>query len=133
MTDVTAESVTDVESFARFLGQQLALLLNRLDLIRERDMRRAQAKRMSERLEARKNLHRASGLVAKTRGISNQQALRLLVSHARKSRRSLNCMAETVLLGYEAPLTRRPMLRRLHADEFTRPRPVAASSHGGGR
>jgi hypothetical protein len=100
-----------IESSGRFLGQQLALLLNRLELMRERDVRRAQAKRLSERLEARKNLHRASGLVAKTRGVPNQQALQILVRHARKTRRTLNRVAETVLLGYEAPLSRRPVSR----------------------
>ena len=100
-----------IEGSGRFLGQQLALLLNRLDLMRERDVRRAQARRLSERIEVRKNLHRASGLVAKTRGVPNQQALQILVHHARKARRTLNRVAETVLLGYEAPLTRRPISR----------------------
>jgi len=100
-----------IEGRGRFLGQQLALLLNRLDLARERDVRRTQARRLSEKLEARKNLHRASGLVAKTRSIPNQQALQILVHHARRTRRTLNRVAETVLLGYEAPLTRHPFSR----------------------
>jgi hypothetical protein len=106
--------------FPAFLGQQIALLLNRLDLIRRHDTLRAQAKRLSERLETRKNLHRAGGLVARARRISDRAALQLLVTHARKSRRSLNRIAEAVLLGYEAPLTRRPALRRLQPHEFTR-------------
>jgi ANTAR domain len=110
----------DAPRSASFLAQQVALLFNRLDLIRRRDALRAQAKRLSERLETRKNLHRAAGLVARARGVSDHAALRILVSHARKSRRSLNRVAETVLLGYEAPLTRRPALRRLQPHEFTR-------------
>jgi hypothetical protein len=110
----------EARSFADFLGQQVALLLNRLDLIRRHDALRAQAKRLSARLETRKNLHRAGGLVARARGISDRAALQLLVTHARKSRRSLNRIAEAVLLGYEAPLTRRPALRRLKPHEFTR-------------
>jgi len=110
----------EMRSFTVFLGQQTALLLNRLDLIRRHDTLRAQAKRLSERLETRKNLHRAAGLVARARGVSDRAALQLLVNHARKSRRSLNRVAETVLLGYEAPLTRRPALRRLQPQESTR-------------
>jgi hypothetical protein len=105
---------------ASFLAQQVALLFDRLDLIRRHDVLRAQAKRLSERLETRKNLHRAAGLVARARGVSDRAALQILVAHARTSRRSLNRVAETVLLGYEAPLTRRPALRRLQPNEFTR-------------
>jgi hypothetical protein len=105
---------------ASFLAQQVALLFNRLDLIRRHQVLRAQAKRLSERLETRKNLHRAAGLVARARGVSDRAALQLLVGHARASRHSLNRVAETVLLGYEAPLTRRPALRRLQPREFTR-------------
>lgn len=105
---------------ASFLGQQVALLFNRLELIRRHDALRAQAKRLSERLETRKNLHRAAGLVARARGVSDRAALQILIGHARTSRRSLNRVAETVLLGYEAPLTRRPALRRLQPHEFTR-------------
>jgi ANTAR domain len=107
-------------SLARFLGQQLALLLNRLDLIRQREIHLAQLRRLSQRLATRKKLHRASGLVARARGVSNHQALQILVHHARKSRRTLDRVAETVILGYEAPLGRRPTLRRLTAGELTR-------------
>ncbi len=107
------------ERFGRFIGQQLALLLNRVDLVRECGVRRTQAKRLSEKLEARKNLHRASGSVARTRGVSNQHALQLLVRHARKAKRTLNSVAETVLLGYEAPFKQRPTLRRLAPGERT--------------
>jgi hypothetical protein len=110
-------------SLARFLGEQLALLLHRLYLIRQREIHLAQLKRLSQRLETRKKIHRAGGLVARARGVSNRQALQILVHHARKSRRTLDHVAETVILGYEAPLGRRPTLRRLKASELTLGRP----------
>lgn len=106
-------NVNAVNSRGQFFGQQLALLLNRLELVRELNLRRAQAQRLSERIETRKILHRASGLVARKRGISTLEALQILVQQARRERRRLNQVAEMVLLGYEVPVKYKPVGGRL--------------------
>jgi len=115
-TDEYSELSWQPEGLVSFLGQQLALLLNRLDLVRERENRVAQKDRLAKRLKARKDVNRAGGLVASERGISQHQALQDLVRQARTSRETLSQLAETVVLRHKAKQRRLPVQRRFQTN-----------------
>jgi ANTAR domain-containing protein len=97
--------VHSVESplrFARLLAQQSALMLNRLDLLRLRATYLASIERVQERVEMRKTVHRAKGILARSRAISEEEALLSLFRYARETRRPLSQVAEAVILGHKS-------------------------------
>jgi hypothetical protein len=85
--------------FARFLAQQAALMLNRLELAALRESRLRRLARLRQRLETRKIVHRARGILAEVRGIPEAEALALLFRCAHRSRRPLHRLAEAIILG----------------------------------
>lgn len=83
--------------FAKFVGQQIASLLDRLTLRREHDSFIRQISVLRRRIETRKTLARASGLLARRDRISQGQALALIVKIARRNRRALLLMAQSLI------------------------------------
>jgi hypothetical protein len=98
--------------FARFIAQQIAFMLERLALAHQRDLLAAQLESLRRRLKTRKAVHRATGILTRTRGISELEAMALLRTHARQSRRSLGFIAEGVIINHADTPLNRPVLRR---------------------
>jgi AmiR/NasT family two-component response regulator len=85
--------------FARFLAQQSALLLNRIELAELHNSHLTRIAHLQQRLETRKVVHRAKGILAEMHGISEADALELLLRYAHQSRRGLKPLAEAIVLG----------------------------------
>lgn len=100
--------------FARFLAQQTALMLNRLDTMVRNEAAKAAIKRLAERLDARKAVSRAAGVLAAAADLAHEEAVLLLLRRARMWRRPVLCAARAVILGVETG-----HLRRLSPDEKT--------------
>lgn len=105
--------------FARVLAQQMALMLNRLELVASKDAASAAVRRLQERLDTRKAVSRAAGLLARSKGLSDEQGLLLLLKKARASKRRLLPFARTVILSAETGHLRPVSLRRLGPQDFT--------------
>lgn len=86
-------------AFARFVAQQLACLFNRIALLGQRDLLLRRRARIEERLTTRKVVERAKGILAERHLLSQIEALRLLVSLARHSRRSLRRVAQSIIFA----------------------------------
>jgi len=85
---------------ARFMGQQMALLLHRIALNWERKSLLAKVERTNQIIRSRKLIFGATKVLARQRGISDRDALSEIVRYARSSRRSLLHVAESLTLGY---------------------------------
>jgi ANTAR domain len=105
--------------FARLLGQHVALMLNRLELTARNEAINAAVSRLQRRLETRKAVSRAAGILASARNLSEQRALSLLLQQARQSRRSPLQLARIVILGRETGHLEPVSPRRLGPDELT--------------
>jgi hypothetical protein len=103
--------------FARFLGQQAALLLNHFALEAQCDAQIATLDRLKKRLNARIAVHRATGILAGLRGVTDQEALVLLVQYARQTRRTLVSLADAIILGDTS--FRKPFFRPIQRNEPT--------------
>ena len=84
--------------FARILGQQVALMLNRLELLMQNKAANAAVRRLEQRLDTRKAVSRAAGIMAEIQNLTHQRALLLLLRQARETRRSPLALAHTVIL-----------------------------------
>jgi AmiR/NasT family two-component response regulator len=103
------------------MGQQAALLLNRFTLEDQCDAQLATLDRLKRRLNTRIAVHRASGILAELRGVTDKEALALLIQYARQSRRTLLSLAEAIILGDTS--FRKPFFRPVHRNEsFARTR-----------
>jgi ANTAR domain len=111
------QSVESPLRFARFLGQQAALLLNRFALETQYDAQLATLQWLKKRLDTRIAVHRASGILAGLRGVSDQEALALLVQYARQNRRTLLSLANAIILGDTS--FRKPFFRSIQRNEPT--------------
>jgi len=98
--------------FARFLAQQAALLLNRLDLLASHNSHLTRIARLQRRLEMRKIVQRAKGILAEMQGIPEDDALALFFRYAHQSRRRLQPLAEAIVLNDETASFRRSNSRR---------------------
>lgn len=105
--------------FARVLAQHVALMLNRLELVRRKNAGCAAVRRMQERLDTRKAVSRAAGILARAGKVSEEQALLLIMKQARDSKRPLLPLARTIILGEETGHLRPIHLRRLENNEYT--------------
>jgi len=105
--------------FARLIAQHVAMMLNRLELTARNKAVSAQVSRLQARLDTRKAVSRATGILASARNLSEQQALAILLQQARESRRSPLQLARTVILGREIGHLEPVSLRRLGPQEFT--------------
>jgi hypothetical protein len=117
--DPTRTKVQTPLRFTRFVGQQIALLLDRLSLLNEIETHRRRLARLERSLATRKAVHRARGQLAQARGVSDLEALLIMKRHARRSGRTLLQLAETLILGFETPCLQLPVLRRLDPGQFT--------------
>ncbi|MGA2602109.1 MAG: ANTAR domain-containing protein [Bryobacteraceae bacterium] len=103
--DLEQIKMEDPLAFARFLGQQTGILLNRFDLEREHGRILEKVTRFQTRLATRKVFERAKGVLSHKRGITQQHAARLLLSYRRNSGCSMRVVAEAVI--YDAAQTKR--------------------------
>lgn len=117
--DPALAQVEAAEGFTRFVAQQVASVLHRLSLLDEMEAHQRRLAILQRRLETRKVVHRARGIVAQARGISESEALRLMKRQARVSRRSLSQLSQALIGGFETPNFERPALRRLHPEQVT--------------
>jgi hypothetical protein len=108
--------------FTRVLAQQAALMLNRLAANAQIQSYRAAARRLEGRLETRKAVSRAAGILAQAKNLQHQQALLLLLQQARETRRSPLVLARTLILSAEIGRVQPIELRRLQPNELTRSR-----------
>ncbi len=88
--------IADPAAFARFLGQQAGILLERLELERERNLLETKVTRIQDRLATRKIFQRAKSVVAHQRGISEAHAARLLVRYSRQSGQRIKVIADAI-------------------------------------
>ena len=95
--EVRSEVGASPVRFVKFVAQQIAGLLDRLTLQRERDSCVEQISILRRRIETRKMLARASGLIARRDRISEAQALSAIATLARRNRRSLLLIAQSVI------------------------------------
>jgi hypothetical protein len=107
--------------FARVLAQHVALLLNRLELVILNRRINSAICRLQKRLETRKAVSRATGILAQARGLSQPRALLLLLHQARSSRRSLLQLARTVILSQEVGQLEPLSFRRRAPRQLTSP------------
>jgi hypothetical protein len=105
--------------FARLLAQHAALMLNRLELIERNEAITAAISRLQDRLETRKAVSRAAGLLAREQNLSELKALSLVLLQARQSHRPLLQLARSIILGQEIGRFRPLVLRRLAPEELT--------------
>jgi GAF domain-containing protein len=91
------ETVESPLRFARFLGQQVASLLNRFALKGQRDAQLATIERLKRRLNTRIQVNRATHIVAKLRGTNEKEALIWLIQCARLSRCGLVSVADVII------------------------------------
>jgi AmiR/NasT family two-component response regulator len=85
--------------FARALAQHTALMLNRLEIAARNKASKAAVRRLEERLETRKAVSRAAGILARGRNVTRERAVLLFLRHARESRKSPLELARTTILS----------------------------------
>ena len=94
-------------------------MLNRLELLGHHRIASAAVRRLQERLDTRKAVSRAAGILAQTNQLTYQRALSLLLEQALEKRRSPLQLAHTIILGYETCNFPAVSLRRLQPEELT--------------
>jgi ANTAR domain len=104
---------------AKFVGQQIGILLHRLSLQRERDERLGRLAALDRIMRRRKVIHRAVGILAEQRSVSSAEATSLMAAYARRNRRPLLSIAESLIFGFDSLAFTRPSLRRLTSTELT--------------
>ncbi len=105
--------------FARVLAQHVALMLNRLEVSAGNKASKAAVHRLQERLETRKAVSRAAGILAKASNLTHERAVLLLLHQARKTRKSPLALARTMILSVETGHFTPVSLRRLRSDDLT--------------
>jgi len=105
--------------FARVLAQHTALMLNRLEIATRNEAVGAAKRRLEKRLETRKAVSRAAGILASMQDLSHEEALVILLQQARTSRRPLLAVARAVILGQQTGHLQHVSLRRLGPEELT--------------
>ena len=106
--------------FARYLAQQIAALLDRTALRDQRALLQQQIVALTRRLETRKAVARAIGLIARRDHLSPEAALERIAAVARRHRRSVLLTAQSIIfLEGEGGNLRSPTFRRLLPNETT--------------
>lgn len=105
--------------FARLVAQQAALMLNRNLAQSSNAVSKAAITRLLERLDMRKAVGRAAGILAQRKGIPQQTALALILKQARARKRSPLAVARILMLSIETGHLQPISLRRLTPDELT--------------
>ncbi len=104
---------------ARFLGQQVALLLHRIALKSEQRILLLKLEKTRQAIRHRKLIYGAAKVLAQQRGLSERDAISEIIRYARRNRRTLLNVAESLILGYDIGIATRPFSRRLAAHEPT--------------
>jgi hypothetical protein len=94
-------------------------MLNRLELLGRHQIARAAVRRLQERLDTRKAVSRAAGILAQTNQMTYQRAVLLLLKQSREKQRSPLQLARTIILGEETGHFAAVSLRRLRPEEPT--------------
>ena len=105
--------------FARVLAQHTALMLNRLDISARHEAIRRAMSRLEQRLETRKAVSRAAGILANMHHLPHEQGLAILLRQERTSRRPLLPLARAIILGQQTGHLQPVSLRRLGPNELT--------------
>lgn len=118
--EVSAEITGSPVSFAKYVAQQIAAVLDRAALRAYGEQLRLQVSVLRRRLETRKAVARAVGLVCRRDHVSPATALARIVRIARRNRRSLCLVAQSVVfLEGEGGRIHTPAFRRLLPSETT--------------
>lgn len=111
--ELSSEISNSPVRFTKYVAQQIAALLDRTALRDQTEVLRQQISALSRRLEVRKAVARAVGLVARRDRVSHERALAQVTALARHHRRSLLLTAQSIVfLESEGGSLRRPTLRR---------------------
>lgn len=102
---------------AKFLGQQIAMLLERLGLELERQFYLARLHQIGCVVRRRKLIWRAAKSLSNQNKITEKQAITEMVMYARSNRRRVLDVAESVILGCNTGSFTRPDGRRLSRRE----------------
>jgi hypothetical protein len=118
--ELSSEMSRSPLGFTRYLAQQIAGLLDRAALRYQRDNLRLQVSALARRLQTRKAVGRAIGLIARRDHVSPEAALARVAAVARRHRRSLLLTAQSVIfLEGEGGTLQSPAFRRLLPTETT--------------
>jgi hypothetical protein len=104
---------------AKFMGQQIALLLHRIALNSERKILISKLEKTRQAILNRKLIYGAAKVLAQQRKISERDAISEIIRYARRNRRSLLNVSESLILGYDMRIVTRPFFRRLTSHEPT--------------
>jgi hypothetical protein len=98
---------------AKFVGQQIGLLLQRLALLSERRLLNARLDKLNQIVRRRKLVYAAASVLARQRNISSAEAISDLVKYARSSGRKLLAVSESLIIGYGLSKPTRSNFQRL--------------------
>jgi hypothetical protein len=106
-----AQKLESPVRLAKFVGQQIGILLHRLSLQREIVRQTAHLEALNRITRRRKIISRAAAVLAGEREVSEREAISLMVSYARENRQNLLTIAESLIFGYKNAAFMRPSLR----------------------
>jgi hypothetical protein len=92
-------SIENPLRFAKYVGQQIAILLGRLELVLQRESLKKKALLFKTLVAKRKAIHRARALLVHTHHISEDDALLLLRRYTRESGRTMHAVAEAIIFS----------------------------------
>jgi hypothetical protein len=104
-------SIENPLRFARYIGQQIAMLLSRLELVMERESLKRKARIFKTLVARRKAIHRARALLVHAHKITEDAALLLLRRYTRESGRSMHAVAEAIIFSDQRKWARRAEFR----------------------
>ena len=87
---------------AKFIGQQIGLLLHRIALRREHQRHSAHLAAIERAIRRRKAIRRAAVILATQRNVSEAEATSFMVSYARRNHRTLFEISEALVFGYDS-------------------------------
>jgi hypothetical protein len=106
--------------FARYVGQQLGVMLVRAELLVQQDVLRQKADRYKTVVARRKAIHRARALLRHAHNISDDEAFLLMRRYVEQTGRTMHQIAEAIVLSdqqkwsqpREFPVANRSTFRR---------------------
>jgi hypothetical protein len=93
---------------ARFIAQQVGLMLNRLAIQRDWAELATRLEQIRNIINRRKLIHNAAGVLAKRRDISGAEAISFMASYAKRTGRSLLDISQSLILGCNTAMITRP-------------------------
>jgi hypothetical protein len=98
--------------FTRFIGQQIGIVLSRIELLNKREAAERTFAALERRLLTYKRVQRAKGILAQKLAVSEQEALHWIRRSARSARRSLIEVSEAIIFLETDERPRYPRSRR---------------------